>query len=237
MSSSGQRKFSERLKFAVVIPLADVFLRALMATYRVKAVGRSCFERRRDGEDSRAIYVSWHEMLLHGMGRIRHQNTCVVISTHRDGELIARLVARHGFALARGSSTRGGSKALRELLRAARDDDTDLAITVDGPKGPRRELKDGALVAAQMTGRPLVPVMAASDRAWRIRSWDRFMLSKPFARAVVCVGDELYVPRDAPRETLVDVYGPRLMAAMDATEQRCIEELRSEGRQPAPELD
>lgn len=209
----------------VGVPLLDLLHRALTATYRLRRLGASYFERRAAGEDVRCIYVCWHEMLWHCMHRIRAQDATVIISTHRDGEFVSRVAERQGFRLARGSSTREGARGMRELIRAGRDPDTDLAIAVDGPKGPRRELKPGVLLLAQLTDRPIVPVMVAASPCWRFRSWDRFILGKPFTRVAIAMGEEVRVPRGVDRETLEAEHLPRLAVSMAQAERRCREAL------------
>jgi lysophospholipid acyltransferase (LPLAT)-like uncharacterized protein len=182
-------------------------------------------ERRRRGEGTRCLYAGWHGDLLHSACALRGQQISVLVSTHRDGELVARVLARMGFGLVRGSSTRGGAHALREITRAARDAAGDLAFTIDGPKGPAREPKDGILYAASRTGLPIVPVGVSIDRAWHAKSWDRLRIGKPWSRVAVALGDELRVPADVDHRELLAQYGPRLKAAMDAAEARAREAL------------
>ena len=149
----------------------------------------------------------------------------MLVSTHRDGELVARVLTRLGFGLVRGSSTRGGSRALREIHRLVREEVGDLAFTTDGPKGPAHEPKDGILYAASRTGLPIVPVGVAVDRAWRAKSWDGLRIGKPFARVVLEVGEELWIPADVDHRDLLPRYGPQLAAAMAAAEARAKERL------------
>ncbi len=108
---------------------------------------------RRRGEP--LIFVFWHGQLLPLVHFHRNEGIVVLVSDHSDGEYITQVIHRHGFETARGSSTRGGVKGLKGVLRAAREG-KDLGFTPDGPKGPRHEFKRGALVAAQLTGLPLV---------------------------------------------------------------------------------
>ena len=150
---------------------------------------------RREGK--RVIFVFWHGHLLPLVHVHRNEGIVVLVSEHKDGEYIARVILRHGFGTARGSSTRGGVKGLKAILRAARDD-RDLAFTPDGPKGPRHVFKRGALVAAQLTGLPLITVAVGADRAWYLKSWDRFMIPKPFSSLRVRYGKPRWVSRDAP---------------------------------------
>lgn len=173
----------------------------------------------------RCLYSLWHGDLWHLSYMFRQQGIAVLVSTHRDGELIARVIARLGFGLVRGSSTRGGAHALREIRAYVRDEPGDLGFTIDGPRGPAREPKDGILYAASRTGLPIVPLGVCIDRAWRAKSWDGLQIGKPFARVVVAVGDELHVPADVDHRELLPRYGPQLAAAMAAAEARAREAL------------
>jgi len=142
------------------------------------------------------IFVFWHGQLLPLVHLHRKEGIVVLVSEHADGEYITRVIHRHGFLTARGSSTRGGVKGLKGIVRAAREG-RDLGFTPDGPRGPRHEFKWGALVAAQLTGLPLVSITVGVDRAWYLRSWDRFMIPKPLSTLRIRYGAPRWVPREA----------------------------------------
>jgi lysophospholipid acyltransferase (LPLAT)-like uncharacterized protein len=122
----------------------------------------------------------------------------VMTSLHRDAEMISRAYSRFGYSYARGSTTRGGASALRGMLRLAAQG-YDLAITPDGPRGPRRRVQSGAIAIARHTGFPIVPVTFSASPARRLSSWDRTLLPRPFSRGVYVCGDLVRVPRDADR--------------------------------------
>jgi lysophospholipid acyltransferase (LPLAT)-like uncharacterized protein len=179
---------------------ASLVLTLLGWSWRFRREGTEHFEAfRRRGEP--VIFLFWHSRILPLAHLHRDEGAVVLISEHRDGELIARLVERRGFRTARGSSTRGGARGLRDLLRALRGG-ADLALTPDGPQGPPRRLKPGVLVAAQRSGAPLIPVAVGARRAWRVRSWDRFLVPHPFATIEAVYGAPIFVPRDARGEAL-----------------------------------
>jgi lysophospholipid acyltransferase (LPLAT)-like uncharacterized protein len=119
----------------------------------------------------------------------------VLISQHRDGELIARVCERFGFRTARGSSTRGGETGALELMRFAAEGRS-LGVTPDGPRGPAERVKPGVLWLAARTGLPVVPVASASRPFWRLNSWDGFRIPPPFARVAVGYGDPIRVSAD-----------------------------------------
>lgn len=174
---------------------ARIALDALYGTVRFEVQGLDRSPAVPAGERP-VIYVLWHGRLLPLAYLHRRQGIVTLISRSADGEYIARIVESWGYVAVRGSSSRRASAALRELVRYARAGRT-LALTPDGPRGPRQELKAGALVAAQLSGLPLVPLAAGTDRAWWIEGWDRFLVPKPFARIRVIYGEPQPVARDA----------------------------------------
>ncbi len=117
-----------------------------------------------------------------------------LISPSVDGEIGAMLVRRVGAEVIRGSSTHTGARALRDYYQALVKDGISPAITPDGPRGPRHQFKPGAILLAQMSGRPILPMAYAASRAWRIK-WDHFVIPKPFARIAIAIGPPRYVPR------------------------------------------
>lgn len=211
---------SHGLKVAVTSRLAGMVFRAMLATYRLRVADPTCAQQRRSGSDVRGIYAFWHEDLWHAIQVFLGQGVCVMVSEHRDGELIARVVERLGYRLVRGSSTRGGARAMRDFVRFAREQQGDLCVTVDGPRGPRREIKEGILFAASLTGLPIIPAGLAVQRSWRTKSWDRMRIGKPFTRVVCALGSPISVPRGLDRDVLVDEWRPLVTAAMDEQERR-----------------
>jgi len=135
----------------------------------------------------RFVYAFWHCGLLPGAVLHRHEGIAVLVSRHRDGELITRVIEQLGYVAARGSSTRGGDAGLRGMLAWA-GQDRQLAVTPDGPRGPAEQVKPGVIYLAERTGRRLVPIAFAAHRTLALRSWDRFRVPWPFARVWVSHG-------------------------------------------------
>lgn len=202
-------------------------LGTLFRTLSVQEAGLHHLENLRE-TDTPAIFVLWHGRLLPLIHAHRHRNTVVLVSQHRDGEYLARLLHHFGFETVRGSSTRGGVGGLKGLIRAAHQG-RNLAITPDGPRGPDRELKLGALTLARMTGLPLVPVGVGVTRSWRARSWDGFLVPKPFSTVRVAYGAPSFVPRDATRDQTRAVLESLESGMMDLSPQvgHTFEEARS----------
>jgi lysophospholipid acyltransferase (LPLAT)-like uncharacterized protein len=169
-------------------------VRALGATWRLARVGMEGPEAaiaRGEG----CIVAFWHARLLPLVFTHRRRGTVVLVSRHRDGELITRIIERLGFLTERGSSTRGGGEGARRMMRHAGARRM-LAITPDGPRGPALRVKPGLVWLASRSGLPVVPVATAASRAWRMGSWDGFRVPRPFARVVVGYGEPIAIPRD-----------------------------------------
>jgi lysophospholipid acyltransferase (LPLAT)-like uncharacterized protein len=164
------------------------------------------------------IFTLWHGRLLPLTYFHRNQQITTLISRSGDGEYIARVVERWGYATARGSSSRGGSSGLREMIQAARHGSS-LAITPDGPRGPRQKLKPGVLNAAQLTGLPLVPMSGAATKAWWVEGWDRFLIPKPFSTMYVRYAEPIHIPRAATAADLLVFEREVEQTLNDLTEQ------------------
>jgi lysophospholipid acyltransferase (LPLAT)-like uncharacterized protein len=138
----------------------------------------------------------WHDRIFLGTYFFRRRGIVVMTSQSFDGEYIARFIQRFGYGAIRGSSTRGGSRALVEmikLMRAGRP----MGISVDGPRGPRYKVKAGVVLLAKKTGNPLVPFTVEPAARWHLRSWDKMHIPRPFTRALAVIGQPIYVAADA----------------------------------------
>lgn len=142
------------------------------------------------------VFVTWHGRILPLLYLYRGNGIVMLVSQHRDGEYLTRLGSGLGYDAVRGSSTRGGYPAVRELVRRLRRGQS-LAITPDGPLGPREKVKPGALQVARISGAPVIPVMAGSRQAWWIEGWDSFLIPKPFSTIRVAIGKPRYVAPDS----------------------------------------
>ncbi len=195
-------------------PLGAAVIRLLYASQRREIIGQERLEPLWSAGE-RFIYAFWHDQLLLMIMSYRGPGARILISASRDGELIARTMRCFGYDGVRGSSSRQGRAAFRELVALGRQS-FDLALTPDGPKGPRHRLKPGVVELARITGRAVVPIAFACSRGHRFSSWDRFLLPYPFGRAVFQYGDPL---RFLPGETSSS-FGERLQHAMEEIERR-----------------
>lgn len=193
-------------------------LRALAASWRVRETNEAgeTVPPRRGLEP--AVYALWHAELLPLTLLYAPAGMATMISHHRDGEIAANLVEALGARVVRGSSTRGGSEALRAMARLGREG-WPLAITPDGPRGPANQAKPGVVRLAARCGLPVVPVAARAVAAWRLRSWDRFIVPKPFTVVHVEFAPGIAVPPDAEAE--LAAWLERIDRAITAASERC----------------
>ncbi len=187
-----------KASMVLVPPLGAAVIRVLAATWRIRIVGREHVESARTiGKP--IVFAFWHGRLLPLAYVHRGEGARVLASEHEDGELLGRTIRYLGFGHVRGSSTRGGTKAILALVDAARAGH-DVALTVDGPRGPRFNVKPGVIEVAKLTGGAVIPVTTASRRHRSFASWDAFQLPAPFTRVCVAYGEPLRVAPDADRE-------------------------------------
>jgi len=167
----------------------------------------------------RAIYTCWHGRIFMATYFWRERGIVVMTSRNRDGEYIARVIRRFGYGAARGSSSRGGRRALAEMIRQI-EADHDVGFTIDGPRGPRYVAKPGAVWIASRTGSAVLPFHISAARKWVLSSWDEFQIPKPFSRALVLIAPPIYVPAAASEAVL---------ESTQAHLQRVLDEIRERG--------
>jgi lysophospholipid acyltransferase (LPLAT)-like uncharacterized protein len=207
-------------------------LRFMRFTWRIRGAKlRSILDRRaaRKGEPG-TIYVLWHSRILLASAVYDGCGVNVLVSRHGDGEFIVRAIERLGFGTVRGSTTRGGARALLELLRTLRDG-RDVAITPDGPKGPRMQVQQGCVVAASKARAPIVLLGLECSRVKRLRSWDRFIVPAPFARVASLQSEPIIVPEGLD-EAGVNEWRDRIQAAYLALSRQAAEMVGADAETP-----
>ncbi len=190
------------LRLRITAFLAAGFIRLIGWTWRFEIHDQDAIDEARRGE-SPVIFAFWHGRFLPLCYRYRNQQIHVLASEHEDGELIGQTIRLLGFGHVRGSSTRGGARAIRELV-AKIGEGFDLGLTVDGPKGPRYKVKPGPLEISKLSGATIVPAAISSKSHWVFRSWDAFEFPKPFTKVSIRVGRPFNVPSDAGPEDVED---------------------------------
>ncbi|MFV0389580.1 MAG: lysophospholipid acyltransferase family protein [Pyrinomonadaceae bacterium] len=147
------------------------------------------------------INAFWHDRIFLTTYYWRTHRTSVIISNSFDGEYIARTAQRFGYGVIRGSSTRGGSQALKKMVNYLEKGES-MTLTVDGPRGPRHKVKSGAVVLAMKTGFPIIPVVVEPQSFWKLKTWDEMQIPKPFTTACVYIGAPLFLEGGANDETI-----------------------------------
>jgi lysophospholipid acyltransferase (LPLAT)-like uncharacterized protein len=181
----------KRAQVPVIASLVWPIIEALGGTYHWRVLGREHLAAVEAGGRA-PIFAFWHGRILGGTLFFRDRGIIVITSANFDGEWIARVIGRFGYGTARGSSSRGGARALVQLRRELADGHP-VAFTLDGPRGPARVAQPGAVWLAGATGQPILPFHVEADRHWTARSWDRHQIPKPGATVTVAIGEPFHV--------------------------------------------
>jgi len=194
---------------------ASGLIGGLARTWRYRIVNEATMLRLRS-ENTPILFTLWHGQMLPLLWHHRDQGVAVLVSEHKDGEVIARILEWMGYALIRGSTSRGAGRALLGIVRTLKEGH-DVAVTPDGPRGPRHRFAPGSVVAANRAGTPILPTVAHIDRFWQLSTWDGFVIPKPFARITIAYGTPTIVSAETPREAAEEV--PRMEQLMDEARQ------------------
>ncbi|HHT9130813.1 MAG TPA: lysophospholipid acyltransferase family protein, partial [Candidatus Brocadiaceae bacterium] len=188
----------KKLKFLIVGILGAWLIKLLALTIRIDDDPKGFNEKIKS---LHVIYAFWHCMMLIPTHVGRKNKIQVLISQHSDGEYIAQVIKRLGFGVIRGSTTRGGIRAVKALVDKAREG-YPLAITPDGPRGPRFIVQQGSIYLGKKTQLPIIPTVVGLSRYWELPSWDRFRIPKPFSRALVMYGEPIHIPPNISDEEM-----------------------------------
>lgn len=195
------------VKRAEVAAIAAVGVPAISAlgsslSFRVEGLNHLHF----DDNGRRPIMAFWHGRVLTATYYFRHRGIVVMISENFDGEWIGRIIERFGYGTSRGSTSRGGQRALVRLKREM-EQGRPAGFAVDGPRGPARKVQPGVVWLAKLTGNPVVPFHMEASKFWSLGSWDRTQIPKPFSTVALAVGVPIDVPAEADE---VDLEAKRL---------------------------
>lgn len=190
--------------------LAFLFVRLLSLTYRFKYLNREVVEEViKESPTNNYLYSLWHQNLIAAIMSEMKTPHAVIVSSSKDGELVAKTCEWLGHKTARGSSTRGGGSALKKMIRLLKAG-TPGAITVDGPRGPAKEPKPGIFELALLSQTPIIPLTVIPNKYWSFKkSWDQFRLPKPFATFYVHYGMPIIVDKSSKSDnfsqTMIDL--------------------------------
>ncbi len=205
--SSRRMSLSRRLAYTLLAPILSAVMFVLWRSCRVAALELDPAARAALESGEPWIPCVWHQRVFACLDWLLRRapsrvHLAVLVSPSVDGELVQRTLCRFALRIVRGSATRTGGPAIRELHRVLARERTSVLVAPDGPHGPARRAKAGAVVLAQLSGAPLVPLACAYDRAWSLSSWDRFLVPRPFARVAIVAGRPRRCARDMPAEAL-----------------------------------
>lgn len=212
--------WSQRLAIRIVDLACYLVMRVIGATIKYEVEGWENYEAVINS-GRLPVWPFWHERIFLSALYFKNRGIVVITSKSKDGEYIARFIQRFGFGAIRGSSSKGAAKALVEMKRAMADRH-EMAFTVDGPRGPRREAKPGPVYLAKLTGNPILPFQLEPKSCWTLKTWDRLQIPKPFSKALLTIAHSFDVPTDATEE-VVEEKVREMQAALDALVERGLE--------------
>lgn len=192
--------FKQRVVIRMVGLLLYVLVSVISRTLRIETQGIDWQDMKERSWDV-PIVCSWHDRLFAGIYHLRNRGLTVMSSISFDAEYTARCIQRFGYGVIKGSSTRGGTRALVEMIRLMKQG-VPMAFAIDGPRGPRHIVKPGPLLLAKRTGNPMIPICSDLKAYWTLNSWDKFRIPKPFTRAVIIFGEPIFVASDADDDGL-----------------------------------
>jgi lysophospholipid acyltransferase (LPLAT)-like uncharacterized protein len=214
-----KKRFKNILQI-LAVKLAWLFVLFWCRIARVRVKNRVHF-RQASRNDAPILFLVWHGRMLIPLFAHRNQNIVAMVSEHGDGEIIAQTAQRLGFRTVRGSSTRGGQKAFRDMLKHLKRGEH-CTVLPDGPQGPRFVVKMGAIMLAQRSGALILPLTFSAAKPIIFNSWDRFMLWRPFSKVLLMYGAPIQIPRNITPDELeesrlfVERAMQRLQEAADA---------------------
>jgi lysophospholipid acyltransferase (LPLAT)-like uncharacterized protein len=207
----------EKIFLSFISILGPLFILLLGKSLKIRWIGEENIKPIRERK-GKVLYAFWHGRMLILSYSHRRKKNQVLISQHRDGEIIARIIERLGFGTVRGSSTQGGYKAILQMANRAKKG-YDLAITPDGPKGPAFQVQPGTAYIAQKSEIPIIPITNSAQKRWTLNSWDKFIIPKPFSKAVIIIGKPIYVPGELSPEE-VDLKNMELQENLNRLTQK-----------------
>ncbi len=207
----------KRAEVAAIAGIGYPLLRGLGSTWTWKVSGAEHVDAIR-ARGLQPIHSFWHGRILPATIYFQRRGIVVITSENYDGEWIARIIEKFGYGTARGSTSRGGPKALLQLVRDVKS--KGVAFTLDGPRGPAEIAQPGAVWLSKATGNPLLPFHAEAASNWTLNSWDRTQIPKPFTTVAMAIRAPIHVPRDAG-DSALDEARSALEASLTAARLEC----------------
>ena len=209
----------KRAEVAAIATLGYPVVRALTSTWTWKVSGAEHVDAI-TAAGHRPILALWHGRILAATPYFQRRGIVAMASENFDGEWIARLLGKFGYGAARGSTSRGGPTALRQLVKDVRAHG--VAFTLDGPRGPAEVAQPGAVWLAKATGQPLLPFHSEAASSWTMKSWDRTQVPKPFTTVAMAIAEPLYVPQNAD-DLALEQWRQQLQEALVDCRRKCVD--------------
>ena len=199
--------WKRKLGYAIIRPIVKLFISSFWWTCRVEKIIGDEHALKLIEEGEPIIPCYWHQMHIFGswyMRKLQKRGLKIgfLISPSVDGEVPAKIVESWGAVAIRGSSNRTGARALRDMYNTITKDKVSPVTTSDGPTGPVHEFKQGAVMLAQLTQSPMLPIAYMASRYWELKTWDKFIIPKPFSRIVIAVGEPHSIDKKLNAEKL-----------------------------------
>ncbi len=212
-------QLKERILYIILPLLAEILIRILFCTIRLKVVGEKNAEYGMQNSKIQVIYAFWHGQQFLLVPYMRQRDIILMSSLSKDGEYQARILQRFGYKIVRGSSAKGGMRGLIGLIKGMRDGH-DCGLAVDGPIGPIHEPKEGIIALARKTGAYIVPLVSASRHKWTFEAaWDKYVLPKPFSYGLIAFGQPYKIGDDTSIQQECDILKERLNALSREAEE------------------
>lgn len=213
-----QQSGRKRAEVAAIAILGYPLLSMLGSSWRWKVSGAEHVDAIH-ARGLQPIHSFWHGRILPATLYFQRRGIVVITSENYDGEWIARIIQKFGYGTARGSTSRGGPRALLQLVREVKS--KGVAFTLDGPRGPAEIAQPGAVWLSKATGNPLMPFHCEAEASWTMKSWDRTQIPKPFTTVAMAIGEPLYVPREA-NERALEEWRERLQQSLSECRNRAL---------------
>jgi lysophospholipid acyltransferase (LPLAT)-like uncharacterized protein len=215
--------FRKKIKFFLIAKAARLLIHGLIKTCRLRIANGGIVEELRS-RNAPIIYGYWHRHIFVTIYRFKNTGARPLISLSEDGELVSRVAVEFGMNPVRGSSSKGGARAFLELVNTIKNDNSEVLITADGPKGPPRQIKDGTIRLAQKTGSVIVPLCwhASREKVFE-KTWDKFKIPLPFSTITYAYGQPFTIPASASRDQYPQLKED-LKKSLDSLEEKLYNE-------------
>ena len=224
---AAKTSWKKRIQHCLITRILVVLIRFTGSTTRVRRLNHEVLKSTQE-EYGSVIVATWHQNIYFSIWLLRKQGLTALISSSDDGEAIYDVFAHYRYQAVRGSTTRGGIQALKQLIKLLKDKTT-VAITPDGPLGPPEKIQSGVILLAKYAGVPIIPWHYEASHMWNLNSWDRHKIPKPFSKIIEAFGEPFHVPKNLPTED-VPVFCEKLEAILKELAQKTSEEISNKNK-------